>query len=71
MDFYEQLADEINHDISTILRNALSGYDQSYWLNGSFIRWGLVEKDIRSVVSSKLSFEGIEGNPNISDKVYF
>jgi hypothetical protein len=57
MDHFIEVADSINNKISAILTNALSGYEQKYWLNGAYIRWGLVEKDIHRAVCIGLGID--------------
>jgi hypothetical protein len=50
MDAYIEIAEAIKKDVGKTLAKALSGLDERYIYKpesgGSFIRWGLVEKDI-------------------------
>jgi hypothetical protein len=49
--------------ISDVLRSALSGQDQTLWLDGRYIRWGLVEKRIHALVDAAMSATNIRSEP--------
>jgi len=48
------IAEAIKKKINEVLRAALSGSDPKYRTNEGFIRWGLVERDMRDAVDMEL-----------------
>lgn len=51
-------ATRLKEAISKILGNALSGIEPKYWYRGKYIRWGLVEREIREAIDNIIVGEG-------------
>ena len=59
MDIYLQIADAIKRDVDSVIKYALSGMDKQYRFYDtegiSYIRWGLVFKDIHDIIDYHLT----------------
>ena len=53
--------EKLKSTISKILNNALSGVEKKYRLERNYVRWGLVEREIRSAIDSA-SQPGVESD---------
>lgn len=54
MDAYLEISEKIKKETSEILMAAVNRSEPRYLLDGQYIRWGLVEREIHNVIETNL-----------------